>query len=52
MYMCLARGGVGGEWGFWACRQCRPCGPVGWLVLLLTKAGDVETNPGSSILNK
>ena len=25
---------------------CRPCGPAGWLALLLTKAGDVETNPG------
>ena len=24
----------------------RPCGPAGWLTLLLTKAGDVETNPG------
>ena len=24
----------------------RPCGPSGWLALLLTKAGDVETNPG------
>ena len=31
---------------FWA---CRPCGPAGWLALLLTTAGDVETNPG---LNK
>ena len=28
---------------FWA---CRPCGPAGWLALLLTKVGDVETNPG------
>ena len=28
---------------FWA---CQPCGPAGWLALLLTKAGDVETNPG------
>ena len=28
---------------FWACRSC---GPAGWLALLLTKAGDVETNPG------
>ena len=28
---------------FWA---SRPCGPAGWLTLLLTKAGDVETNPG------
>ena len=38
------------QWGpdlpfFWA---CRPCGPTGWLALLLTKAGDVETNPGFS----
>ena len=32
---------------FWA---CRPCGPAGWLVL--TKAGDVETNPGLTTLNK
>ena len=31
---------------FWA---CRPCGPAGWL---LTKAGDVETNPGPTTLNK
>ena len=34
---------------FWA---CRPCGPAGWLALLLTKAGDVETNPGPTNLNK
>ena len=34
---------------FWA---CRPCGPAGWLALLLTKAGDVETNPGPKTLNK
>ena len=34
---------------FWA---CRPCGPAGWLVLLLTKAGDVEINPGPTTLNK
>ena len=34
---------------FWA---CRPCGPAGWLVLLLTKAGDVETIPGPTTLNK
>ena len=27
-------------------RASRPCGPAGWLALLLTKAGDVETNPG------
>ena len=31
---------------------CRPCGPAGWLALLLTKAGDVETNPGQTTLNK
>ena len=34
---------------FWA---CRPCGPAGRLALLLTKAGDVETNPGLTTLNK
>ena len=34
---------------FWA---CRPCGPAGWLALLLTNAGDVETNPGLTTLNK
>ena len=34
---------------FWA---CRPCGPAGWLALLLTKAGDVKTNPGPTTLNK
>ena len=34
---------------FWA---CRPCGPAGWLALLLTKAGDVETNPGPTTVNK
>ena len=34
---------------FWA---CRPCGPAGWLALLLTKAGDFETNPGPTTLNK
>ena len=28
---------------FWA---SRPCGPAGRLALLLTKAGDIETNPG------
>ena len=33
---------------FWA---RRPCGPAGWLALLLTKAGDVETNPGPTTLN-
>ena len=27
-------------------------GPAGWLALLLTKAGDVETNPGPTTLNK
>ena len=31
---------------------CRPCGPAGCLALLLTKAGDVETNPGPTTLNK
>ena len=34
---------------FWA---YRPCGPAGWLALLLTKAGDVDTNPGPTTLNK
>ena len=34
---------------FWACRPCRP---AGWLALLLTKAGDFETNPGQTTLNK
>ena len=34
---------------FWA---SRPCGPAGWLALLLTKAGDVETNPGPTTSNK
>ena len=34
---------------FWA---SRPCGPALWLALLLTKAGDVETNPGPTTLNK
>ena len=33
---------------FWA---CRPCGPAGCLALL-TKAGDFETNPGPTTLNK
>ena len=32
--------------------SCRPRGPAGWLALLLTKAGDVETNPGPTTLNK
>ena len=31
---------------------CRPCRPAGWLALLLTKAGDVETHPGATTLNK
>ena len=39
------------QWGpdlpFWGA-----CGPAGWLALLLTKAGDVETNPGPTALNK
>ena len=30
----------------------RPCGPAEWLALLLTKEGDVETNPGPTTLNK
>ena len=34
---------------FWACRSCVP---AGWLALLLTKAGDVEINPGPTTLNK
>ena len=39
------------QWGpdlpfFWACE------PAGCLALLLTKAGDVETNPGPTTLNK
>ena len=34
---------------FWA---CWPCWPAGWLALLLTKTGDVETNPGPTTLNK
>ena len=34
---------------FWA---SRPCGPTGWLALLLTKAGDVETNQGPTTSNK
>ena len=34
---------------YWA---CRPCGAAGWLALKLTKAGDVETNPGPTTLNK
>ena len=34
---------------FWACRPCRP---AGWLALLLTKAGDVEINPGPTTLNR
>ena len=31
---------------------CRPYGPTAWLTLLLTKVGDVETNPGPTTLNK
>ena len=34
---------------FWT---SRPCGPAGWLALLLTKAGHVETNPGPTTSNK
>ena len=30
----------------------RPCGPAGWLVLLLKKVGDVETNPGTATTHK
>ena len=30
----------------------RPCRPAGWLALLLTKAGDVETYPGPTTSNK
>ena len=42
------------QWGgpiyiFWESRLCEP---AGWLALLLTKAGDVETNPGPTSLNK
>ena len=33
---------------FWG--ACRPCRPAGWLVL--TKEGDVETNPGPTTLDK
>ena len=33
---------------------CQPghCRLAGWLALLLTKAGDVETNPGPTASNK
>ena len=31
---------------------CRPCGSAGWLALLLTKVGDVKTNPCPTTLNK
>ena len=34
---------------FWASRQC---GRAGWLVMLLIKAGDVETNPGPTTSHK
>ena len=34
---------------FWA---SQPCGHAGRLALLLTKVGDVETNPGPTTLNK
>ena len=30
----------------------RPCGPAGWLALLLTKTGDVETNQGPTTPHK
>ena len=32
--------------------ESRPCGPAGWLALLLTKAGDVKTNPGPTTSHK
>ena len=31
---------------------CRPCGPAGRLAMLITKASDVEINPGPTTLNK
>ena len=34
---------------FWA---SRPCGPDGWMALLLTKVGAVETDPGPTTSNK
>ena len=34
---------------FWASRPCRP---AGWLALLLTKSGDVKTNPDPTTSNK
>ena len=34
---------------FWA---NRPCGLAGWLAMLLIKAEDVETNPGSTTTRK
>ena len=34
---------------FWA---SRPCGPAGWLAMFLIKAGDVETNLGSTTTRK
>ena len=37
---------------FTVCWAGRQCGLAGWLELLLTKAGDVETNPGPTTLNK
>ena len=41
------------QWGpdlpFWV---SRPCGPAGWLALLLTKSGDVKTNPGPTTSHK
>ena len=42
------------QWGpdLTFCGASRPCGPAGWLALLLTKAGYVETNPGPSTSNK
>ena len=34
------------SWASW------PCGPAGWLVMLLIKAGDVETNPSPTTTRK
>ena len=34
---------------FW---PIQPCGPSGWQALLLTNAGDVETNPGPTRTHK
>ena len=37
---------------FTFCWASWPCSPAGWLPLLLTKAGDLETNPGPTTSNK